>query len=332
MKRIAHALVRVFGHRLAFLIEWILRFSSRPAGVVVVYHRVGDPPGDPRAELVPALGTQLFEAQARHLGRRFRVVPPSNLLSAVSERRRGERFPAAITFDDDLRSHAEIALPILRRLELPAAFFISGTSLEEPVEYWWQRLQAVFDRGLELPAALRASGGSMQNPATIHGVGRRIEAMTPEERDRVTSNLEAMVGPPAPDGGLQAADVRALVAAGYEIGFHTVRHDPLPSLDDEPLARALRDGRDRLEEAIGAAVTTIAYPHGKADARVGDAARAAGYDFGFTGAAEPVRPDSDPLLLGRINHSYRSVGHFALQLVRALLRGTGAKRREPFRR
>jgi peptidoglycan/xylan/chitin deacetylase (PgdA/CDA1 family) len=330
MKRIAHALVRVFGNPLAVLIEWILRFSSRPAGVVVVYHRVGDPPGDPRAELVPALGTHLFEAQARHLGRRFRVVPPSSLLSAVGERRRGERFPAAITFDDDLRSHAEIALPILRRLELPAAFFLSGTSLEEPVEYWWQHLQAVFDRGLELPTALRASAGSMEGPATIHGVGRRIEAMTPDERDRVTSKLEAIVGPPA-DGGLQTADVRALVAEGYEIGFHTVRHDPLPSLDDEALARALRDGRVRLEEAIGGRVTTIAYPHGKADARVGDAARAAGYQFGFTGAAEPVRPDSDPLLLGRINHSYRSVGHFALQLLRALLRSTGEERREPFR-
>jgi peptidoglycan/xylan/chitin deacetylase (PgdA/CDA1 family) len=332
MKRIGHALIRFLGQPLATVIERSLRFSARGVGVVVVYHRVGDPPGDPRVELVPALATHLFEAQARHLGRHFHVVPPSRLLGAIKERRRGERFPAAITFDDDLRSHAEIALPILRRLELPAVFFLSGTSLEEPFEYWWQSLQAVFDRGLELPADLGATSGSVESPATIHGVGRRIEAMTPEARDRVTSELEAIVGPPAPDGGLRTSDVRALVAAGYEIGFHTVRHDPLPSLDDEALARALRDGRDRLEEAIGSAVTTIAYPHGKADARVGDAARAAGYQFGFTGAAEPVRPDSDPLLLGRINHSYRSVGHFALQLLRALLRGTGAERREPFGR
>jgi peptidoglycan/xylan/chitin deacetylase (PgdA/CDA1 family) len=332
MKRIAHALVRVFGHPLAVLIEWLLRFSSRRAGVVVVYHRVGDPPGDPRAELVPALGTHLFEAQARHLGRRFRVVPPSSLLSAVRERRRGERFPAAITFDDDLRSHAEIALPILRRLELPAAFFLSGTSLEEPVEYWWQRLQAVFDRGLGLPAAFHASGLSTEDPASIHEVGRLIEAMTPTERDGVDSELDAIVAPATHDGGLQVRDIRALVLADHEIGFHTVHHDPLPSLDDEALARALRDGRNRLEEAIGGPVTTIAYPHGKADTRVGDAARAVGYQFGFTGAAEPVRPDSDPLLLGRINHSYRSVGHFALQLVRTLLRGTWAERGEPFRR
>jgi peptidoglycan/xylan/chitin deacetylase (PgdA/CDA1 family) len=330
MKAFIHPVVRAGGEPLAGVIERVLRFSGRRVGVVVAYHRLGDPPGDPREELVPALSTDLFEAQLRHLKRRFRVVRPTEMLQAVCERRRGGRFPAAITFDDDLRSHSEVALPILRRVDLPAAFFVSGTSLDGPFRFWWERLQVAVDRGIELPQTIGGDvTGSTPGRRDIHELGRRIEALAPTDRDVVASQLAAVVGPDPPDAGLREADVLALSAAGCEIGFHTLRHDPLPTLDDENLAQAMRQGRSRLEEVLGQKLTTIAYPHGRADLRVAAAARAAGYEFGFAGTIEAIRPTSDPLLLGRVDASYRSVGHLALQLVRALLRAPSPERREP---
>jgi peptidoglycan/xylan/chitin deacetylase (PgdA/CDA1 family) len=329
LKRAAHAIVSALGSPLAVGAERVLRFSGRRVGLAVVYHKVGDPPGDPRRELVPAVGTRLFAAQLRHLNDRYRLVPASELFEATTRRRRGQRFPVAVTFDDDLRSHSEVALPILRRLALPAAFFVSGTSLDGPFRFWWERLQVGIDRGIELPEAIGGdAAGSGLGRQNIHELGRRIEALTPAERDVVASQLAAAVGPDPPDAGLREADLRALAAGGCEIGFHTLRHDPLPTLDDESLAQAMRRGRSRLEEVLGQEITTIAYPHGRADLRVATAARAAGYAFGFTGSIEAVRPTSDPLLLGRVDASYRSVGHLALQLVRALLR-TPPKRREP---
>jgi peptidoglycan/xylan/chitin deacetylase (PgdA/CDA1 family) len=104
------------------------------------------------------------------------------------------------------------------------------------------------------------------------------------------------------------------------IGFHTLRHDPLPSLADDALATALREGRAQLEEIARSQLRLIAYPHGRADARVAEAARKAGYRLGFTGAEEGVGPRSDRLRLGRIQPTYRPTGHFALQLLRSLLR------------
>jgi hypothetical protein len=47
-------------------------------------------------------------------------------------------------------------------------------------------------------------------------------------------------------------------------------------------------------------------------------ARGAGFACGYTTTEVAVTPASDPLLLGRFNPSYRSPGHFALQLVRIL--------------
>jgi peptidoglycan/xylan/chitin deacetylase (PgdA/CDA1 family) len=92
--------------------------------------------------------------------------------------------------------------------------------------------------------------------------------------------------------------VRAVAAAGHEIGSHSVSHDALPTLSDAALAAELRDSKARLEQIAGrpGSVTSIAYPYGLYDARVIAAAKAAGYrsgrvvDEGYTS-----RLDLEPL-------------------------------------
>jgi peptidoglycan/xylan/chitin deacetylase (PgdA/CDA1 family) len=290
--------------------------SPRGLGIALVYHRVEDPPGDPRNQLVPAMGTRLFAAQVRHLRGHYRAVPASELLNAARARRRGEAFPVAITFDDDLETHADVVAPILSAAGAKGTFFLSGASLRDPHWFWWERLQAAIDRRLDLsPLGLGGARGS-----TIHDLGRRIEALGPAERSEVERRLGEIVGPVPPDAGMRAGSVQRLLAAGLEVGFHTRRHDPLPPLADTDLARAFEAGRGELEDVLGERLKVVSYPHGRADTRVAAAARAAGFTAGFTGDGEVVRPDSEPLLLGRLSPSYRSVGEFAFDLAWALWR------------
>jgi peptidoglycan/xylan/chitin deacetylase (PgdA/CDA1 family) len=303
-----------------------LRASALRAGLVLVYHKLGDPPGDPEWELVPALDPALFEDELAHLARWYRVVPAAGIQAAASARRRGERFPVAISFDDDLRSHAEVALPALRRGGLNATFFLSGASLDGPHRFWWERLQAVADQGIDPAAAVgpavRPEGDS------IHDWALAIESCAPEERRRVAAALEERIGPDPPDSGMRRAEVVTLVEAGLDVGFHTLCHHRLPLLGNAELATALREGRGELERAVGRPVRSISYPHGKGDARVAAAAREAGYERGFTGVADAVTPASDPLLLPRLESEKTSRERFARQLVGALER---AWRRVPKR-
>jgi peptidoglycan/xylan/chitin deacetylase (PgdA/CDA1 family) len=294
-----------------------LRRSGRRIGAALVYHRVGDPPGEVERELVPALGSSLFAAQLRHLTSEYRLVAASELPRAVRERRRGERLPVAITFDDDLRSHVEVAAPLLLLAGVPATFFLTGASLRGPHAFWWERLQAAVNRDLDL-SSLGLSGASAA--AGIHQLGQTIELLMPSERDEVDAELGRLIGPDPSHVGLRSRDVERLVHEGFEIGFHTRRHDPLPGLTDEELERAMHDGRPDLERFAGKRITAIAYPHGRADARVAAAARAAGFELGFTGKSEAVRSESDPHLLGRVSPSYDSAQALALALAWALLR------------
>jgi peptidoglycan/xylan/chitin deacetylase (PgdA/CDA1 family) len=249
-------------------------------------------------------------------------VPPSGISEAVATRRRGQRIPVALTFDDDLASHAAGAAPILRRLSAPAAFFVCGASLEAPHRFWWEHLQEAIDGRLvtaadlpDLPPDLVDSALARSDRAAAR-LAAAVEELTPAARDTVMETLRARTGPAPEDAGLRATCVRELVDAGFELGFHTLRHDRLPTLDDDALAAALEDGRGPLEAAAGRALTSISYPHGRADDRVAAAARAAGFTLGFTGGDRAAGPDEEPLLVPRIQPGFGTQGSFAVQLAR----------------
>jgi peptidoglycan/xylan/chitin deacetylase (PgdA/CDA1 family) len=306
----------------AAVVERLLRRSTLQVGIALIYHGVDPVQGSLDRDIVPPHGSQLFAEQVRHLKRRYRVVGADRLLASAAERKRGQPFPVAITFDDDLRCHQDVVLPILAPAGATATFFLTGSSLECPFTFWWERLQRAVDTGVDMSGIDGLAPSSGRPPRSIHEVGRSIQNMTPAERDSVSTALAERLGPDPAESGLRAAGVRALVDGGMRIGFHTLRHDPLPSLDDDALARAMTAGRVELEAVTGERLTVIAYPHGHVDSRVVAAARAAGFELGFTTSPKPARPGSDPLLLGRLNPSYRSTGHFALQLVRCLVRGS----------
>lgn len=72
-------------------------------------------------------------------------------------------------------------------------------------------------------------------------------------------------------------DLRRLGERGWEIGSHSRTHPRLTSLGDSELREELEGSRVDCEDAMGRPCTSLAYPFGDVDARVVQAARAAGY-------------------------------------------------------
>jgi peptidoglycan/xylan/chitin deacetylase (PgdA/CDA1 family) len=273
VSRAVRALARVRGHRL-----------------VLVYHRLG-PSAPPRCGVVPAVPVDVFRAQLQALCEVVDLVTIDQLLASDQPPAGDQKRPAvALTFDDDLPSHAEYALPVLREVGVPAAFFLSGRVLHGLGSYWFQQLEALLIAyGERRTAALlrvpEAHAGNLAQ--TCEGNG--------DLRHRV-SELAAGMSAPAI---LDRDAIAAFVAAGMTVGFHTVEHDVLPDLDDPALENAVSLGREDLAAAAGAAVRYFAYPHGKADTRSAVAVRRAGFSAAFTGRPQPVREGDDLHCLGR---------------------------------
>lgn len=302
--------------------RWTTRLAASRVGAVIVYHRVGgETSGDPKREILPAISSKAFRRQLEHVCRTYAVVRAADIVEAAGARRARRAFPVAITFDDDLRSHADEARAVLSELGLTATFFLTGTSLGGPHSFWWEDLQRVIDlrlasaRSIPHVPAEQVEAALARTPKAIFGVADAIMHLERAERDEVTATLRAVAGPPA--DGLRDADVRALVHAGFDVGFHTVHHEALTLLSDGALAEALHLGRERLAAAAGIDVELIAYPHGMGDARVAHAARAAGFTRGFVTGRRAVRHDDDPLLIPRLVPP-ADPGKLALRIARAL--------------
>ena len=146
-KRALHPVVGVVGRPVAATLERALRNSARRGGIALLYHSVDSVRGNPTRELVPAHDTRLFEAQIRYVRERYRIVRAEQLVDAAAARRPGERFPVAITFDDDLACHTSIVAAAPLDRQATATFFLTGASLEEPFTFWWQHLQRALDEG-----------------------------------------------------------------------------------------------------------------------------------------------------------------------------------------
>ncbi len=76
---------------------------------------------------------------------------------------------------------------------------------------------------------------------------------------------------------LYESNVKAMVAAGWELASHTVDHSDLTTLGPEELEYELDESRRILRREYGAPVKNFCYPAGQFDSTVIEAVEAAGY-------------------------------------------------------
>lgn len=117
---------------------------------------------------------------------------------------------------------------------------------------------------------------------------------------------------------MTADQVRAVAAAGHEVGSHTTGHARLAGADPDTVAAEVAGSRALLEDVLQAEVPGFCYPYGSYDAAAADAVRAAGYDNAcVTGDYDP----GDRHTLPRCYVSPRDTGaHIVARLARHAVR------------
>ena len=291
--------------------------------LVLIYHRVltrRDPllPDEP-----DAAG---FAAQLDLIVSLFNVLP---LPEAVRRLRAGQLPPRAvcITFDDGYANNCEVALPLLKSRGIPATVFVAPGYLSGGRMFNDTVIEAV----RRAPAALdltREGLGRHELPDDAARV-RAIAAILPvlkylpqAERLRQAAAIAERVGAELPDDLMMTeAQVQHLYREGIGIGAHTVNHPILANADDATARREIRDSKGRLEDMVGAPVTTFAYPNGGPvkDYKPRDVAlaREAGFEVAVSTAWGAATASSDPLQLPRIAPWDRTALRFGMRMVRA---------------
>jgi len=295
---------------------------------IVNYHRVL---AAPSPFLASEPDIDIFTWQMELLARCFNVLPLRQAIAALDS---GQVPPRAvcITFDDGYRSVHDLALPVLRRLGLPATVFVSSGYVDGRTMWNDSIVQAVETLPAEeldladFGLGVYSLRGLPARAATLGKLTEATKYLPPQERSRLIGRLRTLVGEHAADGLMLTPEmVVNLDRHGIEIGAHTVTHPILTSLDDASAMEEIVTSKRELEAITGKPVTLFAYPNGKVgkdfDARHVAMVREAGFQAAFTTAVGAITRRHDRYQLPRSRPWDDTPFRFALRLLHWLARG-----------
>lgn len=234
--------------------------------LVLGWHNIDPTPGFPDP---PDVGRRGFARQLSTLARFTNVVPLERALDLIEAGRPLPPRAVALTFDDGYRDNLELGVPMLARHRLPATFFLVPGFLSGTVTAWWEDLAAAFggatarslDFGgehfdLESPEGRRAAEGAVRGA---------VKQLDHAGRQAAIAEVAERLGTPASTGPGQFMDwdgARGLIAAGHEIGSHTVSHAILSRETAAGQGVELGEARRALQKELDVPADTLAYPNG----------------------------------------------------------------------
>lgn len=301
--------------------------GARARLAVLMYHRVLTMPD----ALTGEVHASDFDVQMRALRECFNVLP---LVEAVDRLAHGT-LPAravAITFDDGYADNALVAVPILKKHGLHATFFVADGYLNGGRMFNDTVIEAVRRaRGpaLELsvaglPATLPV-GSVDEKRAALGRILASIKYLQPEQRLAAVEQIAHAAGAPLPhDLMMNDGQVRGLVAAGMDVGGHTINHPILNSVDLETARREIEGNRRALGRMLGRLPEMFAYPNGAPGKDYAYAhtrlVREAGYKAAVTTSWGTAGSGDDLYQLPRFTPWDRSPRRFVLRLLENLAR------------
>jgi peptidoglycan/xylan/chitin deacetylase (PgdA/CDA1 family) len=163
-------------------------------GLIVAFHRVNRLATTDGLTVTP----EKFEGFCRFFSRYFTVVTLATFIQALEEGRSVGGM-LAITFDDGYLDNYDIAAPILKRLNLPATFFVTTRFIGSEIVPWWdQEIGMVFPwMNWDQVRALHAQGFEIGAHTRNHtDLGQVAGDAAMDEIQGSRSDLEDQLGAP----------------------------------------------------------------------------------------------------------------------------------------
>ncbi len=110
----------------------------------------------------------------------------------------------------------------------------------------------------------------------------------------------------APEPMMDAAQVRDWLAAGHDIGSHTLSHPFLAKIPRAQIVEEICASRKKLEDTFGRPIVHFCYPYGDWNESVRDLVKEAGYITACTTNAGVNTRDTSPFELKRFTARYPS--------------------------
>ncbi len=206
-----------------------------------------------------------FEKQMKFLKENKKVVSIRDI--------KKEPDSVAITFDDTFKNVRDVALPILKKHNIPATFFISTGFIGNERNFWVDRIEHMinFSKVEEIKfegKSFKLSDES-QKVNSLVDIKSKLKKCKPSVREKHLNDIKIQTGwddDVKVDNykNLSVDDVKELhYPPMYEVGGHTVNHEILSYLDDETLSSEVSGCIKTLEKITNKTIDLFSYPEGQ---------------------------------------------------------------------
>jgi peptidoglycan/xylan/chitin deacetylase (PgdA/CDA1 family) len=258
--------------------------------------------------------------QLDYLRRHYRVMHAEAALEQFFQSGKGARtlntgpLPLVLTFDDGYRDNYTYAFSLARELQVPITIYLIPGYLEQGGNFWWLEGERLAQHARVAHIVLDEQTYALPNErlTLAKAIDRRARyAGSIAEREAFLAQMRQALD--IPDGAIPEEDSLPLTweqvtemakSEWVSFGAHTMHHPQLSYLTDAvELQYEVGECRRILEQRLHHPVRTFVYPIGKPE-HIGEkgleAVRVAGYEWAMTTIEITNRPQSDPLLLGRL--------------------------------
>lgn len=206
-----------------------------------------------------------FERQMKYIKENKNVVSIRNI--------KEEPNSVAVTFDDTFKNIHDVALPILKKYDIPATFFISTGFIGNDRNFWVDRIEHMINFSktdeVDFDGELFNLEDETKKINSLTIIKSKLKKYNPKKRESLLNYVELQTGwleDVEVDNykNLSLDDVKRLdIPPMYEVGGHTVNHEILAYLSDERLEYEIVECIKTLENIVGRKIDLFSYPEGQ---------------------------------------------------------------------
>lgn len=282
---------------------------------ILMYHSVADGP-DAENDIFGGIGhsTAVFRQQLELIARDYHPLSLADALLFIQGRKDIPRRSVVVTFDDGYADNYQVAVPLLNKIGVPAAFYVTVDCVERKRLPWPSRVRY---------ALFTTQNSSWTDPEDqiwpLHELPLRSQAferacefcskVAGAEQEKLVGSIEAQLKAVLMPGPSMMTwdEVRGTLKQGHIIGSHTLTHPNMAHIEEVALLRELRESKKILERELGVAVVHFSYPCPALQPHWTEhtvaASRECGYETGVTTNPGLARKHDNPLHLKRIKPS-----------------------------
>jgi peptidoglycan/xylan/chitin deacetylase (PgdA/CDA1 family) len=241
---------------------------------VLTFHGVQHDALDARVlDHSPHIPLSLFTAVCEHLKRRYHVVSMTEVVAYQAGKLKLPPGSVALTFDDGYASNYQLVWPVLKRLGLPAAIYLTSGFIDGVLRPWFVRLEmslsATMKESLSIGGRTWPLATWAQRSAAYLDLKGIYKSLPNVEGEAMVGEIVVLLDCVAPDLPMPLKPMtwdqaREMQSGGLiEFGGHTHSHPILARCSEAAVDLEIQHNMECLVGELDEHPRTFAYPNGQ---------------------------------------------------------------------